>query len=124
MAAGSDRKLGVSASTYHDAKVVKYGGAQASASLPFEYLPVVLESTGGFGERAVAWWKQVCALDVAINAPVSGVSPVLSPDKYTWSAQRFSSYWLQRISLALALAYVTYSDAKLTTCAGFGAEPG
>ena len=94
------------------------------ASTPFVYRPVTFESTGGFGASAVKWWKEVCALDVSINAPVSGVSPLLTPDKYTWSAQRFSSYWLQRISLALALAYVTHADPKLSACPGFGVEPG
>ena len=86
---------------------------------------MILESSGGFGESAISWWKNVRALDERINAPVSGgVSPVLPPDQYTWSAQRFSSYWLQRISLAMALAYSTHSDLVLTQCDGFGADPG
>ena len=71
------------------------------------------------------WWDEVRALDVRINCPGGrGTSPVLDPSEYTWSAQRFSSYWLQRISLALGLAYVTHSDAKLTSCPGFGVDPG
>ena len=98
---------------------------RGAAALPFEYQPVIFESSGGFGESAISWWKNVRALDERINAPVSGgVSPVLPPDQYTWSAQRFSSYWLQRISLAMALAYSTHSDLVLTQCDGFGADPG
>ena len=125
IAAGSDRNSGASAAAYTTSKVTKHRNHRGAAALPFEYQPVIFESSGGFGESAISWWKNVRALDERINAPVSGgVSPVLPPDQYTWSAQRFSSYWLQRISLAMALAYSTHSDLVLTQCDGFGADPG
>jgi len=64
------------------------------------------------------------ALDASVNCPAGGESPVLAPDMFTWSAQRFTSYWLQRISLVLALTYVTHADPMPTQCDGFGADPG
>jgi hypothetical protein len=122
--AGSERKAGISADRYETTKRSKHANLAAAVSVPFEYRPIILESSGGFGTAAERWWKNMQALDASVNCPAGGESPVLAPDMFTWSAQRFTSYWLQRISLVLALTYVTHADPMLTQCDGFGADPG
>ena len=85
---------------------------------------MIFGSSGGFGAAAKAWWRDVVKLDAEINCPVGGISPILAPDMYTWAAQRFSSYWLQRISLALALVYASHSDKVMMQCSGYGLDHG
>ena len=92
--------------------------------MPFDYRPIVFGSSGGFGSAAREWWSGMVALDAELNCPVGGISPILAPDYYTWTAQRFSSYWLQRISFALALVYATHVDKVMTQCDGYGLDHG
>ena len=89
--------------------------------MPYEYTPVTFGSLGAFGSSARSWWRKMVKLDRAINCTEGCVSPVLGPEYCTWSARRFSSYWLQRISFAMALALAEAPESVLLRSVGYGA---
>ena len=69
------------------------------ASVPFEKVPLAMESTGAWGKGMQRWWK---------NQVLTRLEQLEEdPDKprraqglpHTWSANTFGTYWLQRFSV-------------------------
>ena len=88
----------------HTEKMGTFRRAEASAGgagLSFSKLPIVFETTGAMGEETKKWWDQmmVIASETANGCHLSRRARGL---EHTWSANSWSSYWLQRISMAHA----------------------
>ena len=65
----------------------------------YEKVPLVFEATGAWGPETQKWWKKVLKLYDDVEA-----DPVWTRFRqgrdFTWSANRFSTWWTQRISCA------------------------
>ena len=95
---GSVRKPLVAAAVRHTVKLgthkkaLEEGGDQG---LPFTKGPLVFETAGAMGEEPQKWWKSIVEMEAdqrIPGAPQSRREHGLEP---TWSANKFSSYWLQ-----------------------------
>ena len=69
--------------------------AAGQAGLPFEKKPLAFETTGAMGKETQEWWKSVVKL-------ARDSQPRLAQSDTTWTARKFSPYYLQLISMTLA----------------------
>ena len=69
--------------------------AAGPAGLQFEKKPLAFEATGAMGKETQEWWKGVVKL--ATERQRHHVQ-----EQQTWTANGFSSYYLQLISMTLA----------------------
>ena len=70
--------------------------------LPFMQGPLVFEGTGAMGEEAQKWWKSIVEMETDQRTPGAPQSRGEQGLEHTWSANKFSSYWLQTISMSHA----------------------
>ena len=70
------------------------------ATSQYTKVPIVMESTGAWGNGMQRWWKQVLVLHNRVAAEQAPYSRRHRGLDHTWSANSFSSYWAQRISCA------------------------
>ena len=70
--------------------------AAGQGGLQFEKKPLAFETTGAMGKETQEWWKSV--LKLARTDP----KPKLAQSDTTWTARKFSPYYLQLISMTLA----------------------
>ena len=78
--------------------------------LQFEKKPLVFETTGAMGVETKKWWKSVLALYHAQREPGEPTSRRELGLDYTWSANHFSSFWLQTLSFCQAVALAESVD--------------
>ena len=74
-------------------------GAQG---IPFKFQPLAFEATGAMGAETQKWWKSIVELEASMRAEGSSLRD--QGRDHTWSANSFSSYWRQHISMAMAKA--------------------
>ena len=67
------------------------------AGLPFEKQPLAFEATAAMGKETQKWWKSVLKL-------ARDSQPRLAQSDTTWTARKFSPYYLQLMSMTLARA--------------------
>ena len=94
----------IAAKTRHDVKVAnhrKQVEKTGGQGLPFTLVPLAFETTGAMGRETQKWWKSVIALEAErrVGAATSRLDQGLDS---TWTANDFSSYWLQALSMAHA----------------------
>ena len=63
------------------------------------------ETTGAMGEGTQKWWKSVIEMEADQRIPKTPHSR----QEHTWSANKFSSYWLQTLSMP----HATCQDASI-----------
>ena len=74
-----------------------------AAGLPFVKLPLVFETTGAMGAETQKWWQELVAMAYKRDDDMGGIRSRRQRGlDHTWSANDWSSYWLQRISVAHA----------------------
>ena len=73
----------------------------AEAGAPIEKLPLVMEATGAFGTKMQKWWKGMKKLEADFR---SGRPRSLQDQglEHTWSANVWSSFQRQRLSIGIA----------------------
>ena len=94
----SDTRALASAAEAHKKKMECYKKqleAAGQAGLPFEKKPLAFETTGAMGKETQEWWKSVLKL-------ARDSQPRLAQSDTTWTARKFSPYYLQLISMTLA----------------------
>ena len=74
-------------------------GAQG---IPFKFQPLAFEATGAMGAETQKWWKSIVQLEESMRTEGSSLRD--QGLDHTWSANSFSSYWRQHISMAMAKA--------------------
>ena len=62
--------------------------------LPFTKGPLVFETTGAMGEEKQKWWKSIVEMEADQRIPGTPQSRREQGLEHTWSANKFSSYWL------------------------------
>ena len=62
----------------------------------------VFETTGAIGEETQKWWKSVVEMEADQRIPGAPQSRLEQGLEHTWSANKFSSYWLQTFSMSHA----------------------
>ena len=94
----SDTRALAAAAEAHKKKMECYKKqleAAGQAGLPFEKKPLAFETTGAMGKETQEWWKSVLKL-------ARDSQPRLAQSDTTWTARKFSPYYLQLISMTLA----------------------
>ena len=91
----------------HDDKMATFQkalDAAGAAGLPFIKQPLVFETTGAMGTETQKWWKEMVALAHKHDKDRQGGvrSRRQMGLEHTWSANDWSSFWLQRLSIAHA----------------------
>ena len=92
----------------HTEKMGTHNTARATAraagtELPFTKLPIVFETTGAMGAETQKWWKDLVQMAQKRDDDMEGTQSRRQMGlEHTWSANDWSSYWLQRISIAHA----------------------
>ena len=88
----------------HTEKMGTLHRAEAAAGgvvLNFIKLPIVFESTGAMGEETQKWWQQMLKIEKE-NLNEGAISRRELKLEHTWTANNWSNFWLQRISMVLA----------------------
>ena len=88
----------------HVEKMGTFHRAEAAAGgvgLNFIKLPIVFESTGAMGEETQKWWQQMLKIEKE-NLNEGAISRRELGLEHTWTANNWSNFWLQRISMVLA----------------------
>jgi len=90
----------------HTAKMKSYRTAldmAGAAGLPFVKMPIVFETTGAMSKETRKWWKELVEWSQKRDDEREGTRSRREMGlEHTWSANDWSSYWLQRISLTHA----------------------
>jgi len=72
------------------------------AELPFVKVPLAFETTGAMGRETQEWWESVLELERRERGDAAEPSRRDMGLDHTWTANSFSSFWLQSISMAIA----------------------
>ena len=76
--------------------------AAGVAGLPFVKVPLAIESTGAFGKETQTWWREVAAIEVDQRACGETTSRKDLGLEWSFTANGFTSFWLQSISMSMA----------------------
>ena len=77
--------------------------AQAGVGgLPFVKVPFVFETTGAMRSETQKWWQGVLTLERKSRDPADPVSRKDQGLDWSFTANAFSSYWRQAISMSMA----------------------
>ena len=121
----SHQKPLVAAVDRHNAKLNTHKAAQRQAiqdgigPLPFEKAPIVMETSGAFSNYTQNWFKKMVRIEKAQQAQFgTGVftSRRLQSLDWTWSANSFSSWHLQSISMAHARLQAQAVNHMISEC--------
>ena len=82
----------------------KQAEAAGAEGLLFVKKPLVFEATGGMSEETQKWWESVLALERDRREPGDPTSLRELGLEHTFSANKFSTMWLQKISMGYARA--------------------
>ena len=116
---GSDRKPLVAAAVRHTVKLGTHKKALEEAGdqgLPFTKGPLVFETTGAMGEETQKWWKSIVEMEADQRIPGAPQSRREQGLEHTWSANKFSSYWLQTFSMSHARMQAESIAQWIGTC--------
>ena len=105
--AGSDRESLIAAKKFHERKMSLFEQQvrQSERPIDFDKVPLIFESTGAMGKETQKWWESVLKMErKRCEERRENPSRQYQGLEHTWSADRFASYWLQRISMAHARA--------------------
>ena len=72
------------------------------AGLPFVKVPLAFETTGAMGRETQEWWESVLELERRERGDAAEPSRRDMGWEHTWTADSFSSFWLQSISMGIA----------------------
>ena len=114
LAQHSHKKPLVAAKIRHDKKMEVHRKALEEAGvrgLQFEKKPLVFETTGAMGVETKKWWKSVVGLYNAQREPGEPTSRRELGLDHTWSANHFSTFWLQTLSFCQAVALAESVDS-------------
>ena len=103
----SDMKPLVAAAGRHTIKLGTHKKALQEAGdqgLPSTKGPLVFGTTGAMGEETQKWpwWKSIVEMGADQRMPGAPQSRRKQGLEHTWSANKFSSYWLQTVSISYA----------------------
>ena len=99
----SDKWPLVAAAIHHEAKTHKRPLEEAGdKDLPFTKGSLVFETTGAMGEETQKWWNSIVEMEADQRTPGAPQSRQEQGLEHTWSANNFSSYALQTISVSQA----------------------
>ena len=70
------------------------------ATSDYEKVPLVMESTGAWGPSMQQWWTRMLKAHNAAAQEEAGLSRRARGLDHTWSANSFTTWWAQRISVA------------------------
>ena len=82
----------------------KQAEAAGAEGLLFVKKPLVFEATGGMSEETQKWWESVLALERDRREPGDPTSLRELGLEHTFSANKFSTMWLQKLSMGYARA--------------------
>ena len=72
---------------------------QTVAGCDYEKVPLAMESTGAWGKGMQKWWKTMVLQRLEQLEEDPDKTRRLNGLPYTWSANKFGTYWLQRTSV-------------------------
>ena len=76
---------------------------QSERPIDLDKVPLIFESAGAMGKETQKWWESVLKMErKRCEERRENPSRQYQGLEHTWSADRFASYWLQRISMAHA----------------------
>ena len=116
----SDTTPLVAATARHKGKLSTHRKAllQAGpAGLAFVKRPLVFETTGAMGKETQKWWESVKQLNRERHE-FDPKSRRLRGKQHTWSANSFSTYWLQSIAVAHARTQAESIRQWIGVCQG------
>ena len=95
----------MAAAIRHKDKMAVFATQKAQAGvggLPFVKVPLVFETTGAMGKETEKWWQGVLILERKSRDPALPVSRKDQDLDWSFTANAFSSYWRQAISMSMA----------------------
>ena len=75
--------------------------AAGGVGLSFIKLPIVFETTGAMGQETQKWWREMLEIEKE-NLNEGAISRRELGLEHTWTANNWSNFWLQRISMVHA----------------------
>ena len=90
--------------------------------LPFIKGPLVFETTGAMGEETQQWGKSIVEMEADQRTPGAPQSRREQGIEHTWSAHKFSSYWVQSFSMARQDASRIHRSVDSHLLEGLGAK--
>ena len=116
---GSDRNPLVAAAVRHTVKLGSHKNALEEAGdqgLPFTKGPLVFETTGAMEEETQKWWKSIVEMEADQRIPGAPQSRREQGLEHTWSANKFSSCWIQKNSMSHARMQAESIAQWIGTC--------
>ena len=116
---GGARKPLVAAAVQHTVKLGTHKKALEEAGdqgLPFTKGPLVFETTDAMEEETQKLRKSIVQMGADQRIPGAPQSRRKQGLEYTWSANRFSSYWLQTVSMSHARMQADFIPQWIGTC--------
>ena len=111
--------LRMSLSLRHTVKLGTHKKALEEAGdqgLPFTKGPLFFETTGAMGEETQKWWNSIVEMEADQRMPGAPQSRREQGLEHTWSANKFSSYWLQTFSMSHARMQAEFIAQWIGTC--------